>query len=135
MIDPKPETMPAGRVLLVEDDAIVAEIYRLVLRRRGFEVEIAGDGEAGLKLATDGLPDVVFLDIRLPKMDGIEMLRRMKANPATREIPVVMLSNYDDPELMTSSRALGAKQYLIKVNTDPTELPALAARCIAESQL
>ncbi len=121
-------------MLLVDDDAIVAEIYSLTLRRKGFEVALAADGEAGLRSATEGMPDLVFLDIRLPKMDGIEMLRRLKANAATRHIPVVMLSNFDDAELIRSSRELGAKEYLVKVNTDPTELPRMAARWIAEER-
>ncbi len=122
--------MQGGRVLLVEDDPIVAQIYTLTLTRKGFDVQVASDGEAGLRSATAAVPDVVFLDIRLPKMDGIELLRRLKANDATRDIPVVMLSNYDDPELIRSSRELGAKDYLIKVNTDPTELPLIAMRWI-----
>jgi len=122
--------MQGGRVLLVEDDPIVAQIYTLTLTRKGFDVRVAADGEAGLRSATEAVPDVVFLDIRLPKMDGIELLRRLKANDATRDIPVVMLSNYDDPELIRSSRELGAKDYLVKVNTDPTELPLIAMRWI-----
>ncbi len=134
MINPKADSAPGGKVLLVDDDAIVAEIYSLTLRRKGFEVALAADGEAGLRSATEGMPNLVFLDIRLPKMDGIEMLRRLKANAATRHIPVVMLSNFDDAELIRSSRELGAKEYLVKVNTDPTELPRMAARWIAEER-
>ena len=130
MIEQKAAAPAAGKVLLVDDDRIVAEIYSLTLRRKGFDVEVAADGEAGLRLAIERVPDVVFLDIRMPKIDGIEMLRRLKANAATRDIPVVMLSNYDDAQLISSSRELGAMDYLVKVNTDPTHLPAIAARLI-----
>jgi CheY-like chemotaxis protein len=96
-------------------------------------VEVAHDGEAGLRAAVDVSPDLVFLDIRLPKLDGVEVLRRLMQDDATRGIPVVMLSNYDDPELIRSSRDLGAKDYLVKVNTNPTELPTIAARWIAQA--
>jgi CheY-like chemotaxis protein len=117
-------------VLIVEDDPIVAEIYRLALERAGLEVLVAGDGQAGLETAIEATPDFLFLDIRLPKMDGIEVLRQLKDGGATRDIPVVMLSNFDDTSLIRSSMALGAKQYLVKVNTDPTELPGIVAQWV-----
>ncbi len=132
MIDPQAAAQPGGRILLVEDDAIVAQIYHIALTRKGFEVVVAQDGEAGLRAAVESSPHLVFLDIRLPKLDGIEVLRRLKEDDATRAIPVVMLTNYDDPDLIRSSRELGAKDYIVKVNTDPTELPMIATRWIGE---
>lgn len=118
-------------VLLVEDDLILAEIYRLSLAGAGFSVTIANNGETGLQAATETAPDLIFLDIRMPKMDGLEVLRRLGALEATRAIPVVMLSNFDDKALIDSSLSLGAKQYLVKVNTDPTELESIVRRWVA----
>lgn len=120
-------TKPAT-VLVVEDDKIVAEIYRLTLARAGFDVAVANNGEDGLEQATHLIPDLILLDIRMPKLDGLEVLKRLVAQEATRRIPVVMLSNFDDHSLIESSLAHGAKQYLVKVNTDPTELPAVVRR-------
>jgi len=132
LIEPQAAPQTGGRILLVEDDAIVAQIYQIALTRQGFEVIVAQDGEAGLRGAMESSPKLVFLDIRLPKLDGIEVLRRLKQHAATRAIPVVMLTNYDDPELIRASRELGAKDYIVKVNTDPTELPLIATRWITE---
>lgn len=118
-------------VLLIEDDAIVAEIYRLSLTRAGFKVLVASNGELGMQRATESIPDFIFLDIRMPKMDGVEVLRHLASLDATRGIPVVMMSNFDDRALIESSRALGAKEYLVKVNTDPTQLAVIVDRWLS----
>lgn len=115
-------------VLIVDDDNVVAQIYQIALTRRGFRVVLAFDGQAGLEAVRREKPDVVFLDIRMPKLDGIAVLRSLGADEATRRIPVVMLSNFDETELVRSSLSLGAKQYLVKVNTDPGDLAAIVTR-------
>ncbi len=109
----------AATVLVVDDDAMVVEIYRLTLERAGFKVLVAGDGTAALEVVSSTPPDLIFLDIKMPRMDGIEVLRRLAAEERTRAIPVVMLSNFDDPALISESRRLGAKQYCIKANINP----------------
>src|SRR5205823_2279695 len=75
-------------VLLVEDDPSVLEMYRLKLELDGYRVNTALDGEEGLKKAGDLTPDIIFLDIRLPKMDGLEVLRKLRGQEKTRDIPV-----------------------------------------------
>lgn len=120
----------ARTVLVVEDDAAVAEIYQFALERAGYAVRIARDGVEGLRLATEILPDFVFLDIRMPNLDGIGVLRGLAANSSTSAIPTVMLSNFDDPALVKESLSLGAKQYLVKAGTDPSRLASLVARWI-----
>ena len=120
----------AAAVLIVDDDVVVCEIYRLSLERAGYGVHAAADGVAGLQMVSSANPDFIFLDIRMPKMDGIELLRRLVADPATREIPVVMMSNYDEPALINESLGLGAKEYLIKAGTDPRNLPAVVSRWV-----
>lgn len=119
-------------VLLVEDDVVVAEIYRLALERAGYHVVVAHDGRSGLEAAARSAPDLVFLDIRMPKLSGVEVLRELAANETTKAIPVVMLSNFDEAALTKSCLELGAKQYLLKVATNPTELPAVVARWLGE---
>jgi|ERR1051325_2169541 CheY-like chemotaxis protein len=127
--------MPVLRhtVLVVEDESIVADIYRLVLERGGYQVVLAVDGVDGLEKASTSPPDFIFLDIRMPRMDGIEVLRALAAREGTKQVPVVMLSNFDDPALVHESLALGAKQYLVKAGMNPSELPAIVARWIDES--
>ena len=109
-------------VLLVEDDPSVLEMYRLKLELDGYRVNTALDGEEGLKKASELTPDIIFLDIRLPKMDGLEVLRKLRAQEKTREIPVIILSNYDEEDLVARGLRLGAHEYLIKARTTPTSL-------------
>jgi CheY-like chemotaxis protein len=125
--------MPALRrtVLVVEDESIVADIYRLVLERGGYDVVLAVDGIDGLHKASTAPPDFIFLDIRMPGMDGIEVLRALADRPETQRVPVVMLSNFDDPALIRESLSLGAKQYMIKAGMNPAELPSIVARWLA----
>src|SRR5260370_2629879 len=108
--------------LLVEDDPSVLEMYRLKLELDGYRVNTALDGEEGLKKASELTPDIIFLDIRLPKMDGLEVLRKLRAQEKTREIPVIILSNYDEEDLVSRGLRLGAHEYLIKARTTPTSL-------------
>lgn len=109
-------------VLLVEDDPAVLEMYRLKLELDGYRVNTAVDGEDGLSKAGALTPDIIFLDIRLPKLDGLEVLRRLRAEDRTRNIPVIILSNYDEEDLVARGLHLGAHEYLIKARTTPSSL-------------
>jgi DNA-binding response OmpR family regulator len=110
------------RVLLVEDDQEVAEMYRIKLESDGYEVALAYDGEQGLQMATSGPPDLVFLDIRMPRMGGLEMLEQLRSNASTESLPVVILSNYGEEELKQRGLQLGALEWLIKANVTPSEV-------------
>lgn len=109
-------------VLLIEDDPAVLEMYRMKLSLDGYHVSVASDGDEGLTRATDELPDIIFLDIRLPKRDGFEVLQALRENPDTATIPVVMLSNYGEKELVERGLRLGAHEFLIKAHTTPSSL-------------
>jgi len=126
--------MPTATVLLVDDDRVVAEMYRLALTRAGHDVLVANDGLAGLEVASTARPDCIFLDIRMPKMDGIEVLRSLAASDSTKDIPVVMLSNYDEPSLVRETAKLGAKQYLVKAGTNPTDLGGIVSQWVPATE-
>ena len=110
------------RVLFVEDDPTVAQMYRLKLELDGYQVIMAKDGEEGLRLANEVDPDIVFLDIRLPKVDGFSVLEGLRATDRTRHVPVVILSNYGEQDLVDRGLRLGALEYLIKSQTTPAHL-------------
>ena len=110
------------RVLFVEDDPTVAQMYRLKLELDGYQVVMAKDGEEGLKLAARLKPDIIFLDIRLPKLDGLSVLEQLRKDERTRHVPVVILSNYSERELVDKGLKLGALEYLIKSQTTPAKL-------------
>jgi len=110
------------RVLFVEDDPTVAQMYRLKLELDGYQVVMAKDGEEGLKLAAKLKPDIIFLDIRLPKMGGLDVLEQLREAKETKHTPVVILSNYGERELVERGLKLGALEYLIKSQTTPARL-------------
>ncbi|HVD01292.1 MAG TPA: response regulator [Candidatus Dormibacteraeota bacterium] len=109
-------------VLFIEDDPAVAEMYKLKLELDGYTVRVAKDGEEGLQIATDSPPDIIFLDTRLPKMDGFAVLERLRSAERTAEVPVIILSNYGERELVDRGLKLGALEYLIKSQTTPANL-------------
>ena len=109
-------------VLLIEDDEQFLDMYRLRLERDGYRVHTASDGERGLAIATELNPDIIFLDIRLPKMDGFAVLEGLRGSERTKNVPVVILSNYGERELVERGLKLGALEYLIKSQTTPANL-------------
>ena len=115
-------------VVLVEDDTDYAELYRLRLESEGYNVMVAADGEAGLALIRDTAPDLVYLDLRMPKLDGFGLLSALRADPETGHTPVVVLSNYDEPELREQGMTLGVLEWLVKADFTPA---ALAERTAA----
>jgi CheY-like chemotaxis protein len=110
------------KVLFVEDDPTVAQMYRLKLELDGYQVVMAKDGEEGLELAARLKPDLIFLDIRLPKMGGLDLLEQLRRSTENRNTPVVILSNYGERELVERGLRLGALEYLIKSQTTPARL-------------
>jgi CheY-like chemotaxis protein len=110
------------RVLFVEDDPSVAQMYKLKLELDGYDVEVASDGEKALEFAHRARPDIVFLDIRLPKLDGFGVLEALRKDPKTEHLPVVILSNYSERQLIDRGLRLGALDYLIKTQTTPAHL-------------
>jgi CheY-like chemotaxis protein len=117
--EPAPDDV---RVLFVEDDALVAQMYRLKLELDGYVVDIAADGLAALEKARAVQPDIIFLDIRLPKLDGLSVLERLREDPAIQRTPVVILSNWNEQELVERGIKLGALDHLIKSQTTPARL-------------
>jgi CheY-like chemotaxis protein len=110
------------RVLFVEDDPSVAQMYRLKLELDGYLVDVAGDGLAALEKARASHPDIIFLDIRLPKLDGLSVLETLHNDASTSGIPVVILSNWNERELVERGASLGALDHLIKSQTTPGRL-------------
>lgn len=102
----------------------LATMYATRFRRDGHEVTTVHDGEEGLKHAVGGDYDLVFLDIGLPKLDGLTVLQRMRQSAVAAARPVVILSNYDEPPLIARGKELGVRRYLVKSETSPAQLAA-----------
>jgi len=112
------------RVLLVEDDRSVAQMYRLKLELDGYQVDVATDGEMAVEMAGRDLPDIIFLDIRLPKLDGVGVLEALRSNAKTKKTRVVLLSNYSRREMGDRVAKLGMLDHLVKTDTTPAKLAA-----------
>jgi len=115
--------MRKNKILIVEDDIFIRDIYEVKFRQEEFEVSSAENGIVALKLLEGGLfPDIILLDIIMPQMDGIEVLRRLKANDALKNIPIIMLTNISEKEKISEGMELGIKDYLIKSHFTPSEV-------------
>jgi DNA-binding response OmpR family regulator len=101
-------------VLVVEDDPAIVEVVQAQLERAGFRVDSAHDGQEGMEKTFDSLPDVIVLDLSMPKVDGFEMLRRLRDQRALRDIPVLVLSARSSRTDVLTALDLGARDYMVK---------------------
>lgn len=110
------------KILIVEDEKILAEMYYDKFTQAGFIVVSAPEAEEGLEVAKREKPDLIILDILLPRGDGISFLQKLRELPEFAIIPVVAFSNFDDLATKQAAFRLGAKDYLIKTNYTPQEV-------------
>ncbi len=115
-------TSTGKRILLVEDDRFLRRACEASLRQRGYTVTAAADGEEGLRLARSERPDLVLLDMLMPKLSGLEALRALRSEDGTRAIPVVILSNSSREQDVQAVSALGISGYFVKSNLSLQEL-------------
>lgn len=111
-------------VQIVEDDNFLSNIYKTKFEMEGFKVSVSENGEVGLADMKKNKPDVVLLDILMPKMDGYEVLKELKKNKETKNIPVILLTNLGQKEDVEKALELGADDYLIKAHFKPSETVA-----------
>jgi CheY-like chemotaxis protein len=112
---------PGVHVLIIEDDAAIAEMYRLQLEHDGYGVTVATTGEVAFSTLSGSAPDLVLLDLLLPDRSGFEVLASLNERLPNHP-PVVILSNYGEPSMMDRGRALGAVEYLVKSRVTPAEI-------------
>lgn len=104
------------KILFVEDEQSLQKTFGDLLRKEGYEVISALDGEAGLRLAKSEKPDLVLLDLILPQKDGFEVLKDLKRDDQTKDIPVLILTNLESPSDVEKAINLGAATFLVKTN-------------------
>ena len=110
-------------ILLVDDDPLIIRMYQNRLTKDGYVVNTASHGEEALIQVMKKKPDLILLDIMMPKMNGVETLKRLKEEEKTRMIPVIILSNLgDNPRDIEAAKKLGALDYLVKANITLKEL-------------
>ncbi len=104
------------KILFIEDEASLQKTLGELLRGEGYEVISALDGESGLNLARTQSPDLIILDLILPKIHGLDVLKELKKDDTTREIPIIILTNLEDMASVEKALELGATTYLVKAN-------------------
>lgn len=122
------------KILYIEDEEFFAKIISKQLTKAGFTVEIAGDGEAGLAKATAERFDLIFLDLILPKLGGFDVLKRLKENKATKNIPVVILSNLSSEEDKKKAHEFGAEKFCVKMSTYPQQVVLFAQAILGQDK-
>ncbi len=110
------------KIIIVEDEEILRNLLQKKLIEEGYEVEVAVDGEDGLAKIKADRPDLILLDIVMPKMNGIEMLEEMQKDESLGGIPVVVVSNSGQPVEIDKAQKLGAKDWIVKTEFDPQEV-------------
>jgi DNA-binding response OmpR family regulator len=110
------------KILIVEDEEILLTALAEELKQEGFEAIGAKDGQEGVEKALSEKPDLILLDLVMPRLDGIGALKQMKENEQTKDIPVVILTNLSDYDKVSDALSLGAMDYLVKANYRLEEL-------------
>jgi len=111
-----------SKILLVEDEPSLRRLYYIKLIRVGYKVETAEDGRDALKKVKKFKPELILLDIILPKVDGFAVLKELKKNSRLKKIPVILLTNLGQDEDMEKGQKLGAIAYLVKTQFTPSEI-------------
>ncbi len=110
------------KVLLVEDDVFVSDVYSTRLLKEGYQVFLMNNGRDAVGWLETNIPDIVLLDIMMPYMDGIEVLKELRQKDSCKEVPVIMLTNLSEKENIREALSLGANDYLIKSHFTPSEI-------------
>lgn len=122
-----------AKIMLVEDDAILVEMYQAKFELEGHDIVVASNGQECLDLLNDYEPDLILLDILMPKLNGFHVLKEIKKHPGLRAIPVILLTNLGEAEVDMNTelaRALGVTDYLIKSHHTPDEVVAKAMQAL-----
>ena len=109
-------------ILVVEDDVFLAKIYKTKLSKEGFELSLAHDGEEALAQIKQKRPDLILLDLMMPKKDGFEVMEELAKDPECKKIPIIILSNLGQESDVERGLALGAKDYFVKANVSLNEI-------------
>ncbi|OHA62472.1 MAG: hypothetical protein A3E07_01625 [Candidatus Wildermuthbacteria bacterium RIFCSPHIGHO2_12_FULL_45_9] len=118
------------KILCIEDEAVIQKTLADTFEKSGYQAVSALDGAAGLRLAKETKPDLILLDLILPKMDGFEVLRHLKDDAQTKAIPVIVLTNLEQMQDIQRVLDLGATTYLVKANYNLEELVEMVQKAL-----
>lgn len=110
------------KILIIEDDLILVQMYEIKFKHAGFEVETAFDGEQGMEKIRILKPDLVLLDILIPKLNGKELFERVKLDPELKDIRIAILTNIDSPQDRSEFMRKGAEAFFVKTSMTPAQV-------------
>ena len=116
-------------ILIVEDEGIIIDLLKKKLEKEGYEVEVARDGEEGLRKMREIWPDLILLDLEMPKISGLGLMEEINKNPSLKRIPIIVMSEAGDSFELKRARELGAKDFIIKIEFD---LPQIINKVIQQ---
>ena len=124
----------AKKILLIEDEDFIRDLYKRQFEKAGYVVEGFGKGKEGLASALANTYDILLLDIMLPDINGIDILKQIKQNPSSKNLPVVMLTNLGQDSVIKEGFTLGAEGYLIKASFTPDQIVSEVANILAQQE-
>ena len=134
MTENKNETQEVlASLLIVEDDEFVADAYARKLRREGFAVSLAKDGEEALRVMREHLPNLVLLDIMIPLKDGFQVLSEMRRDETLKKARVVVMSNLSQEKDISRAKELGALEYIVKSNVSLSEMASRIRKIVCSN--
>lgn len=110
------------KVLIIEDEEMLVNMYISKFEKEGYEIEKALNGREGLEKVKSYNPEIILLDVIMPEMDGFMVLKQLKSETSTKNIPVIMLTNLGQEEDIEKGEKLGVKDYLVKANLTPSQV-------------
>ncbi len=120
------------KIVVVDDQPLLASIYRSKFAAEGFHVDVAADGEAALEVIQGSKPDLVLLDLMLPRIKGVDVLKTLRANASFKTLPILVFSSSAQPGLVEEAWAAGASMFLSKTSTSPKQLVETVINLLAE---
>lgn len=120
-----------AKVLIIEDDPLMSRMYQKIFTFEKYDVVMAADGQAGLDLARTEKPTLILLDVMMPKMNGFQVLEKLKSDPETKAIPVVMLTNLAGEQDAETALAKGAVKYIVKSEYEPKQVSDMVKEILA----
>lgn len=112
----------AKKILLIEDEKIMVDLLQKKIAMEGYDISVARDGEEGLEMMRNNKPDLILLDIIMPKKGGFDVMEEMQTDKELKEIPIIIISNSGQPVEIDRAKELGVKDFLIKTEFDPQEV-------------
>jgi two-component system alkaline phosphatase synthesis response regulator PhoP len=124
-------TKPRSNILVIEDDLALNQAYETILQAAGYAVRTAFDGKRALQLVKEDDPDIIFLDLRMPTLDGVGFLKAYRPKERHQHVEIIVFSNYDVQHEIDEAYRLGARRYVLKAWASPRELIRIVEDVIA----